>query len=450
MPFFDSVVLFVICYVAALLEAVNTFKKTYNVIPESKYIDQNTKLVTLALAPDKLFQTVYKVHALMNQNKWCLGSQKQLTQVAVVEEDAGDGKTKGYREIPTNFLQTLLHDKKGVTRWTSVEKNAAMEYIFHNPTDFKKWEEASAYIYRQVALQAVYQIVLTTVGESFKLESSPWHVKAEYADIFPFDEFSLSVFDIETHMASVLIDGESIKGYSATRLVEFLMVNMRTLRYFAAPKKKDKGKRKADEATEPTADAEDADEDPEELAEGGSGIDDTALRAPANFLFFTLVRAVREHFGFSRAASGSRALVVTTASNMSLDSEGFQVFKRTFAPIVAVEVFEEDENKKQTSTWKLQRDFENLVTGSPVGVKLMTTRFQEAESVVDNDEGLFRSCAVSAGHPGLSVLFCDPSWGVNKEKAKYGGIDLPEHAWTKCVCDDIVCVYPCSRRNCDL
>ena len=149
---------------------------------------------------------------------------------------------------------------------------------------------------------------------------------------------------------------------------------------------------------------------------------------PTNTLFSAALHAIRDYFGVP--VQREKAQPRDAATDI-VDAQGFTVYQRSFPEtewIAHPNAKEGEEPLPPTN----QMNYDSLVDGFKVKVKLFSRPFQDYEDALAEEEIPLDgspNTALSAFFQKASVCFVDPSWGINKDGSKYGGIDLPAELW---------------------
>jgi hypothetical protein len=151
-----------------------------------------------------------------------------------------------------------------------------------------------------------------------------------------------------------------------------------------------------------------------------------------NMVFAKAVHALKTSCTATSKTSNERLKVIGIHSTE--DEEGFTPFCRHFADFIeevvvdtrAVEVEAVDDEDEGVNTKTLiVRDIVNLVKGPTVKIKTYICDFVDWPSRLDRTTfptKLANKC---------SLMFADPSWGVNTDQSKYGGIDMASERWER-------------------
>ena len=246
---------------------------------------------------------------------------------------------------------------------------------------------------------------------------------------FPATEFEYMIFDLEGKTTSSTLN---IRSRINDHLVRLLLDHKGKVKF-----KKTPVKRKAGD----DADAAEAEDDFHQ------GVDLEGLKSGNNFLYWSLVRDVAGHFGEKIPAThgtrgaGDAAAAVPTAVEFAADTEGYISFKRSFAPLELVEILAAEDADEEAGTeaheavTAYERQLSKQQFGPKVRINLVESTFQAGVQALGG--GGYRAAHGSD----LKAGFCDPSWGVNGDAQKYGGIDGEQEKWTRCVSDVVLYLF---------
>jgi hypothetical protein len=151
-----------------------------------------------------------------------------------------------------------------------------------------------------------------------------------------------------------------------------------------------------------------------------------------NMIFAKAVHALKTSCTANSKSSTERLKVI--GINYREDEDGFTPFCRHFADFIEESVIDtrtveeeagDDEDEGVNMKTLIVRDIVNLVKGPIVKIKTYTCDFLDWPSQLDSKTfppKLANKC---------SLMFADPSWGVNNDQSKFGGIDMASERWER-------------------
>ena len=364
-------------------------------------MSNHSTLVSIALAEEPVFDLLMKLESAISLGEWSLKTKHAKGKAKKASSDDVVLPTSSSDSIINQaWCGFLCMSKDGQPRWNYKVKVDILNEILSNNNYYVKWPEISQMTHRYFATEVVWQQLYMS---SFC--TSTFTPSAEYKKFWPYDNQYIASFVDWSKLLGTIQD---LSNWMEQLRPSIMNADNSAVMMFSAksPSSEDSGAMKI-------------------------GVNVSGL-SPKNMTFAKAVHALKTSCTATSKTSNERLKVIGIHSTE--DEEGFTPFCRHFADFieevvvdtrtVEAEAVDDDDDGANKKTL-IVRDIVHLVKGPTVKIKTYICDFVDWPSHLDINTfppKLANKC---------SLMFADPSWGVNTDQTKYGGIDMASERWER-------------------
>ena len=410
--------------------ALKQFSEDAGVTNQAKFVSNFQVLMGIALGEESVYSVIIDFQGMLDNGVWAFGGQNVKKKFSMRKLTESADVVPDLLTIPTSIFQFLLAGKGDQLRWNASTKVAMVKFISANPSKFKKWADVSQHLSKALAEEVVWQQLYWTLCkvEGFSLNDN-------WKNIWPPNNFIQSNLNWSSRLATVPTVSSNVIQLSSK-----VMDDNNTKVIWSKPLK--------------------ATDDHEQINKGV-----VVAKLICSRMFIQTVNIMKVEITFKVQPVRSTELI-TTIRRGGLDEYLFRTFERKFylqhsiekkikkrkavagpsilspedveaqeqgdadgdAEETETQPREEDEEEDEVETeFVREYDLSSAFSGPPVKIRLENRDYRTYDDIF----GSTPSSIPQNIRDNMTLMFVDPSWGVNTDASSYGGIDLEAERFTR-------------------